>query len=128
MSREVKCITVLQLQKDFGEDKQQAVARAMSNVQREVERARRQAEERCKEQYMEEMKKLAQKHKTEISAAKKKQWVRYLVVLFLLYPVYEVLLSQSCPTVLRVMSVFKNHSHSKFIFLWTTSCRHPVRK
>ena len=64
-----------QLQKDFEEDKQQAVSRAMSNVQREVDRARRQAEERCKEQYMEEMKKLAQKHKAEISSAKKKQWV-----------------------------------------------------
>ena len=47
----------------------------MANVQRETERVRRQTEERCREQYMEEMRKLSAKHKTDISAAKKKQWV-----------------------------------------------------
>jgi len=41
---------------------------------REVDRVRRQTEERCKQEYMEEMKKLAQKHKAEISSTKKKQW------------------------------------------------------
>ena len=49
----------------------------MSNMQREVDRVRRQTEERVKEQYMEELKKLGQKHKTEISQTKKKQWVRF---------------------------------------------------
>ena len=64
-----------QLQKDFEEDKQQAVSRVMGTLQREVDRVRRQTEERCKQEYMEEMKKLAQKHKAEISSTKKKQWV-----------------------------------------------------
>ena len=64
-----------QLRKDFEEDKQAAVGRAVANVQRETERVRRQTEERCREQYMEEMRKLSAKHKADISAAKKKQWV-----------------------------------------------------
>ena len=64
-----------QLKKDFEEDKQQAVSRALMNTQREIDRAKRQAEEKSKEMYMEEMKKLAQKHKQDISATKKKQWV-----------------------------------------------------
>ena len=51
------------------------MGRAVANVQRETERVRRQTEERCREQYMEEMRKLAAKHKTDISVAKKKQWV-----------------------------------------------------
>ena len=49
----------------------------MSNVQREVDRIRRKTEEHCKQEYMEEMKQLETKHKAEISATKKKQWVRY---------------------------------------------------
>ena len=65
----------MQLQKDFEDDKQQAVARALSNMQREIERVRRQTTERSKEQCMDEMKKLAQKHKENISYIKKKQWV-----------------------------------------------------
>ena len=69
-----------QLKKDFEEDKQAAVARAMTNVQREIEKARKAAEEKCKEQYMEEMKKLATKHKEAISLTKKKQWVRAVSV------------------------------------------------
>ena len=51
------------------------MSRASAILQRDVDRTRRQTEERCKEQYLEEMKKVAQKHKTEVSAAKKKQWV-----------------------------------------------------
>ncbi|XP_023931028.1 zinc finger MYND domain-containing protein 11 [Lingula anatina] len=62
------------MQKEFEEDKQQAVSRAVANNQREIERVRKQTEEKCREQYMEEMKKLAQKHKEAISAVKKKQW------------------------------------------------------
>ena len=69
-----------QLKKDFEEDKQAAVARAMTNVQREIEKARKAAEEKCKEQYMEEMKKLATKQKEAISLTKKKQWVRAISV------------------------------------------------
>ncbi|KAK3108848.1 hypothetical protein FSP39_017157 [Pinctada imbricata] len=62
------------LQKDFEEDKQQAVSRAMSNNQREIDRAKQQTEDKCKKEYMEEMKKLAAKHKEAISQTKKKQW------------------------------------------------------
>lgn len=47
----------------------------MTNIQREIEKARKTTEEKCKEQYMEEMKKLANKHKEAISATKKRQWV-----------------------------------------------------
>ena len=63
------------LQREFEVDKQQAVQRAMGNQQKELDRIRQKTEEACRTQYMEEMKKLAQKHKTEISATKKKQWV-----------------------------------------------------
>ncbi|XP_062571886.1 zinc finger MYND domain-containing protein 11-like [Saccostrea cucullata] len=62
------------LQKDFEEDKQQAVSRAMANMNREIERTKQATEEKCKKEYMEEMKKLAAKHKDAISATKKKQW------------------------------------------------------
>ena len=72
-----------QLKKDFEEDKQAAVARAMTNVTREIEKARKATEEKCKEQYMEEMKKLATKHKEAISMTKKKQWVCTVGIMFL---------------------------------------------
>ncbi|XP_050418210.1 zinc finger MYND domain-containing protein 11 [Patella vulgata] len=62
------------LLKSFEEDKQQAVSRTMANTKAEIERVKKQAEEKCKEKYMEEMKKLAQKHKDSISQTKKKQW------------------------------------------------------
>ena len=65
----------LQLRKDFEEDKQRAVSRAVANAQSDVDSARRQTEERCKNEFAEEMKKVVQKHKTETSATKKKQWV-----------------------------------------------------
>lgn len=93
-----------QLKKDFEEDKQAAVARTMTNMQREIEKARKLQEDKCKEQYMEEMKKLAAKHKEVISQTKKKQWVSteivilefeasckksYLVCLCLLYIIVE---------------------------------------
>ena len=50
----------------------------MSKLQAELEKVRRQTEDKCKEQYKDEMKKLAQKHKETISATKKKQWVSCL--------------------------------------------------
>lgn len=63
------------MQKDFEEDKQQAVTRAMEKLQTELDKVRRQTEDKCREQYKDEMKKLAQKHKETISQTKKKQWV-----------------------------------------------------
>ena len=47
----------------------------MANMNREIERTKQTTEEKCKKEYMEEMKKLAAKHKDAISATKKKQWV-----------------------------------------------------
>ena len=64
-----------QLEEDFGKDKQQAVERTIASMKLEVEKARKAGEESAREQYMEEMKKLAAKHKDAISQAKKKQWV-----------------------------------------------------
>ena len=51
------------------------MSRAVAQAQRDIETARKQAEEKCKEDFVEEMKKITQKHKVEISATKKKQWV-----------------------------------------------------
>jgi len=68
-------IVCLQLRKDFEEDKQLAVSRALAQAQRDVENTCRQTEERCKEELAEEAKKVVQKHKAEISSTKKKQWV-----------------------------------------------------
>ena len=72
----ISCVIMrLQLRKDFEEDKQRTVSSALAQAQRDADSARRQMEERCKEEFAEELKKVVQKHKTEISATKKKQWV-----------------------------------------------------
>ena len=42
---------------------------------RELEKTKRQTEEKCKAEILDEMKKLQQKHKEAISQTKKKQWV-----------------------------------------------------
>ena len=64
------------MRKDFEDDKQQAISRALAQAQRDAETVRQQTEERCKEELSDEVKKVVQKHKAEISATKKKQWVR----------------------------------------------------
>ena len=79
----------LQLCKDFEEDKQQAISRALTQAQCDVDTVRRQTEERCKDELAEEIKKVVQKHKAEISATKKKQWVSHL--LFLLNLTLQIL-------------------------------------
>ncbi|BFZ01943.1 hypothetical protein BsWGS_04982 [Bradybaena similaris] len=66
-----------QLQEDFGKDKQQAVERTLASMKMEVEKARKAGEDRAREQYMEEMKKLAAKHKDTISQVKKRQWCQF---------------------------------------------------
>ncbi|CAL1526104.1 unnamed protein product [Lymnaea stagnalis] len=66
-----------QLEEDFGKDKQQAVERTIATMKQEVEKARKSGEDKAREQYMEEMKKLAAKHKEAISQAKKKQWCQH---------------------------------------------------
>ena len=52
------------------------MSRAVANLQKEVDKGKRSTEEKLRLEYMEEMKKLAQKHKNDLSVTKKKQWVR----------------------------------------------------
>jgi len=65
-----------QLRKDYEEEKQIALGRAQVTAQRDAENVKLQTEVKCKDEYIEEAKKLTEKHKREISLAKKKQWVR----------------------------------------------------
>ena len=58
----------------------------MANMNREIERTKQTTEEKCKKEYMEEMKKLAAKHKDAISATKKKQWVSSQINARIQYP------------------------------------------
>lgn len=67
---------VSQLRKDYEEEKQVALGRALTSAQRDAENIKLQTEVKCKEEYIEEAKKLTEKHKREVSLAKKKQWVR----------------------------------------------------
>lgn len=62
------------LRKDYEEEKQIALGRAQVTAQRDAENVKLQTEVKCKDEYIEEAKKLTEKHKREISLAKKKQW------------------------------------------------------
>ncbi len=68
----------LQLRAEMEEDKRQAVNKAVSNTQAEMERKCKQVKEKCKEELMEEMKKMVTQHKQLLSQTKKKQWVSEL--------------------------------------------------
>lgn len=57
------------------EEKRQAVNKAVANMQGEVDRKCKQVKDKCKEEFVEEIKKLAAQHKQLISQTKKKQWV-----------------------------------------------------
>lgn len=57
------------------EEKRQAVSKAVANMQGEMDRKCKQVKEKCKEEFVEEIKKLATQHKQLISQTKKKQWV-----------------------------------------------------
>lgn len=57
------------------EEKRQAVSKAMANMQGEMDRKCKQVKDKCKEEFVEEIKKLAAQHKQLISQTKKKQWV-----------------------------------------------------
>lgn len=65
----------LQLRGEMEEEKRQAVNKAVSSTQAEMERKCKQVKEKCKEELMEEMKKMVSQHKQLISQTKKKQWV-----------------------------------------------------
>ncbi|KAF7245932.1 Zinc finger MYND domain-containing protein 11 [Varanus komodoensis] len=63
------------LRTEMEEEKRQAVNKAVANMQTECDRKTKQVKEKCKEEFLEEVKKLASQHKQLISQTKKKQWV-----------------------------------------------------
>ncbi|KAM5286169.1 zinc finger MYND domain-containing protein 11 isoform 14-T30 [Hipposideros larvatus] len=62
------------LRSEMEEEKRQAVNKAVANMQGEVDRKCKQVKDKCKEEFVEEIKKLAAQHKQLISQTKKKQW------------------------------------------------------
>lgn len=68
-------LSSFQLRSEMEEEKRQAVNKAVANVQGEMDRKCKQVKEKCKEEFVEEIKKLATQHKQLISQTKKKQWV-----------------------------------------------------
>ncbi|XP_063116189.1 zinc finger MYND domain-containing protein 11 isoform X10 [Cavia porcellus] len=62
------------LRSEMEEEKRQAVSKAVANMQGEMDRKCKQVKEKCKEEFVEEIKKLATQHKQLISQTKKKQW------------------------------------------------------
>ncbi|XP_063308324.1 zinc finger MYND domain-containing protein 11 isoform X4 [Pelobates fuscus] len=63
-----------ELRIEMEEEKRQAVNKAVANAQAEMDRKCKQVKEKCKEEFVEEIKKLAAQHKQLISQTKKKQW------------------------------------------------------
>ncbi|KAI4799744.1 hypothetical protein KUCAC02_016712 [Chaenocephalus aceratus] len=62
------------LRAEMEEEKRQAVSKAVSGAQGEMERKCKQVKEKCKEELVEEVKKMVAQHKQLISTTKKKQW------------------------------------------------------
>ncbi|XP_037642909.1 zinc finger MYND domain-containing protein 11 isoform X4 [Sebastes umbrosus] len=62
------------LRAEMEEEKRQAVSKAVAGAQAEMERKCKQVKEKCKEELVEEVKKVVAQHKQFISQTKKKQW------------------------------------------------------
>ncbi|TWW73058.1 Zinc finger MYND domain-containing protein 11 [Takifugu flavidus] len=62
------------LRAEMEEEKRQAVSKAVAGAQAEMERKCKQVKEKCKEELVEEVKKLVAQHKQLTSQTKKKQW------------------------------------------------------
>ncbi|XP_062338254.1 zinc finger MYND domain-containing protein 11 isoform X5 [Osmerus eperlanus] len=62
------------LRSEMEEEKRQAVSKAVSGTQAEMERKCKQVKDKCKEELVEEVKKMVAQHKQLISQTKKKQW------------------------------------------------------
>ncbi|NP_001334408.1 zinc finger MYND domain-containing protein 11 isoform X5 [Mus musculus] len=62
------------LRSEMEEEKRQAVNKAVASLQGDMDRKGKQLKEKCKEEFVEEIKKLAAQHKQLISQTKKKQW------------------------------------------------------
>jgi hypothetical protein len=67
------------------EEKRQAVNKAVASMQGEVDRKCKQVKEKCKEEVVDEIKKLAAQHKQLISQTKKKQWVNITIFFRILF-------------------------------------------
>ncbi len=57
------------------EEKRQAMSKAAASVQVDMEKKCKQVKDKCKEELVEEVKKMVTQHKQLISQTKKKQWV-----------------------------------------------------
>uniref|UniRef100_A0A674AP54 Zinc finger, MYND-type containing 11 n=1 Tax=Salmo trutta TaxID=8032 RepID=A0A674AP54_SALTR len=62
------------LRSEMEEEKRQAVSKAVSGAQAEMERKCKMVKEKCKEELVEEVKKMVAQHKQLLSTTKKKQW------------------------------------------------------
>ncbi|KAM6948626.1 zinc finger MYND domain-containing protein 11 isoform 2-T2 [Aplochiton taeniatus] len=62
------------LRSEMEDEKRQAVNKAVSGTQAEMERKCKQVKDKCKEELVEEVKKMVAQHKQLISQTKKKQW------------------------------------------------------
>uniref|UniRef100_A0A674ES24 Zinc finger, MYND-type containing 11 n=1 Tax=Salmo trutta TaxID=8032 RepID=A0A674ES24_SALTR len=62
------------LRSEMEDEKRQAVSKAVSGGQAEMERKCKTVKEKCKEELVEEVKKMVAQHKQLISTTKKKQW------------------------------------------------------
>ncbi|XP_077368233.1 zinc finger MYND domain-containing protein 11 isoform X2 [Festucalex cinctus] len=62
------------LRGELEEEKQEAVEKALSGAQAELERKCKQVKDKCKEELLDEVKKLVAQHKQLVSQTKKKQW------------------------------------------------------
>lgn len=67
-------LSSFQLRSEMEEEKRQAVNKAVASLQGDMDRKGKQLKEKCKEEFVEEIKKLAAQHKQLISQTKKKQW------------------------------------------------------
>ena len=66
---------MLQLKKEYELERSELQQQHGAEIERQVEQAKEQTEARCKQVYMQEMKKLGQEHKDKLSESKRKQWV-----------------------------------------------------
>ncbi|XP_049604193.1 zinc finger MYND domain-containing protein 11 isoform X1 [Syngnathus scovelli] len=62
------------LRGEMEEEKQEAVSEALGGAQAELERKCKQVKDKCKEELLDEVKKLVAQHKQLVSQTKKKQW------------------------------------------------------
>ena len=90
------CLCLPQLRSEMEEEKRQAVSKAVTGAQAEMERKCKQVKEKCKEELVEEVKKIVAQHKQLISQTKKKQWVSGNPEHTHIHPTVVVMLVKQC--------------------------------